>query len=84
LSQPDEVVHPLVPLAIVLEDMEKKKGRALTAEEVLAARDELPCIVMLAEHRDELEQDRGFRDIDPVNAWKEWQEYRMTIPGNEN
>ena len=76
------VIVPIPPLLVFFSHLEKKKGSELTEEEVIAARDDAPCISMKAEDRDELAESRGYTDIDPENAWLEWQNFRAASDAN--
>ncbi|RZK43122.1 MAG: hypothetical protein EOO57_00440 [Hymenobacter sp.] len=68
-------------LATLLLSAAQRAGRPLTETEVLGLRDEavvmaVPTSVALA-----LETQRGFPDIDPENAWPEWQVLRSQFGG---
>lgn len=76
LADDSLVVVALPSLGHFLLHMEKERGLPLIESEVLAAIDEAPAITMLAEHRDEFHESRGFADLDPDNIWEEWQEFR--------
>ena len=76
--------EPLVPVPIpalcaILLNAEKTLGRPLTEDEVLAIRDAMPCITMHVLDRAALEEKRGYRDIDPENAWEEWLQLRPSL-----
>jgi hypothetical protein len=75
---------PLIPVPIpalvaLLWNLERQKGEPLTEAEVLKARDGCACIMMPASIRDELAKKRGYADIDPENAWSEWQAARAEL-----
>jgi hypothetical protein len=73
LSEGDPlVIVPIPPLVTMLFRLEKDKGSPLTREEVLAARDSAVCMTMLASHRDQLAQRRGYDDVDLDRVWEEW------------
>jgi hypothetical protein len=80
--QPTAAEEPLVPvpipaLGIVLLNLEKEKGAALTEAEVLSARGKAVCMMMRLSHKEALDEKRGYRDIDPENVWVEWQAFRV-------
>jgi hypothetical protein len=57
---------------------ERKKGAPLTEAEALRIRDNAGVLV-LPDNGELLEFDRGYRDIDPINCWKEWQQARLEL-----
>jgi len=61
-------------LATVLLLYEQKKGSPLTEEELLAIVDTAPAILM--KRTDAAQLWGGEGDIDPENAWSDWQAYR--------
>jgi hypothetical protein len=73
---------PLVPvfsptLIDLLTIMEKQKGSPLTEEEVLELRDKGTCIMVRESMVPKMAEKRGYSDIDPKNAWEEWQARRQ-------
>ncbi len=70
---------PIPPLVTLLQNLERQKGSDLSEEEVLSARDTAVGMMMRRSHRDEVANKRGFPDIDPENAWAEWQVIRRTL-----
>jgi hypothetical protein len=82
-EEPANVEEPLVlvpvpALVSVLQALEEKKGAPLTEYEVWEAKQNAVCMAMPASHAVAFSQVRGYRDIDPENAWVEWQEIRAT------
>jgi hypothetical protein len=63
-------------LAATLLDRERKKGAPLTRTEVNRVRDEAPAILVSRATLKELRKRRGYEDIDPANAWTEFQVLR--------
>ncbi|MGC6160406.1 hypothetical protein [Enterobacter ludwigii] len=63
-------------LIIVLIDKEQGMGRELTRDEVESIRDDATAIRLPAEAAEEIIRERGYRDIDPENVWREWQAYK--------
>lgn len=66
-------------LASLLRRAELAKGSPLAEREVLEIRDNATAIVVTPEIAREMDQNRGYRDIDPDNCWIEWQELRQTF-----
>lgn len=60
-------------LIIVLIDKEQGMGRELTRDEVESIRDDATAIRLPAEAAEDIIRERGYRDIDPENVWREWQ-----------
>ena len=76
------VVPMFMPaLAHLLRQAEQAKGSPLTHAEVLQVRDNGACVMLRASAALELEEKRGFRDIDPENCWQEWQALRQALGG---
>jgi hypothetical protein len=78
--------QPLVPvfvppLASFLAMAERKKGSALTAEEVVSIRDKSPCIMMQAADAAAMSEKRGFVDVNPKNCWADWHRLRVQMVG---
>lgn len=55
---------------------EKNKGMPLTKEEVVRIRDNAVCITISSDRLKKLEDNRGYKDIDPENCWEEWLFYK--------
>jgi len=81
-SEPEEhlLLVPVPALVAILLNVERTKGAPLTEAEVLKLRDEASCIAMPIHARDAVAKERGYDDIDPENAWAEWQEARKMFP----
>ena len=78
--------EPLIPvfvpaLANVLALAEKNKGSPLSAAEVEAARDKSVCIMMPTLEAAEMDQSRGFIDVNPENCWADWHRLRAQMVG---
>lgn len=63
-------------LIVVLIDKEQEVGRELTREEVESIRDGATAIRLPAEAAEDMIRERGYRDINPENVWREWQAYK--------
>ncbi len=82
-AQADDWLHivPVPSLVATLLALEKEKGSPLTEAEVLEATDKAPSIVMPAHALAAVAEGRGYDDIDPENAWAEWQTIRPSLHG---
>ncbi len=74
-------IVPVPSLVASLLALEKEKGSPLTESEVLEATDKAPSIAMPAHALAAVAEDRGYDDIDPENAWVEWQTIRPSLYG---
>lgn len=81
MSTDDQQLLPVfVPaLCATLVNAEDKKGAPLTNEEVLRIRDDAPCIMMTPDVARQLDERRGYLDIDPENCWHDWQLLRREL-----
>jgi hypothetical protein len=68
---------PALVAALLL--AERKAGRSLTRREVESIRDQKLAMPMLPAGVQWLRNDRGYDDIDPGNAWGEWQKIRIAL-----
>ena len=77
----DEELVPVFmpPLATVLASIEKKNGKPLSEKEVLKIRDSAISIALRKSVVAQMDQHRGYRDIDPEKCWEEWCELRESI-----
>lgn len=64
-------------LAATLLDRERKKGSPLSRSEVIRIRDAAPTILVSPGALEELIKRRGYLDINPDDAWREWQQLRQ-------
>lgn len=46
---------------------------------MLDIRDSSQCMAMPLDVAEELAEERGYADIDPENAWDEWQSVRLEL-----
>jgi len=77
-----EFVPIFIPaLALLLRQAEEAKGSPLTRAEVLQVRDKGTCMMLRSSVALEMEEKRGFRDIDPEDCWEEWQTLREILAG---
>ena len=71
----DCVAVIMPPLAFILEHAERQKGEPLTEAEVNSVRDRAPAIQMNRADFAQWAASRP-RDIDPDDAWSQWQARR--------
>jgi len=77
MSNENVLIIPVPSLVATLLDRERAKGSPLTRSEVVNIRDECPCIAMTLDQLKQVEERRGYPDIDPEWAWEHWQEVRQ-------
>jgi hypothetical protein len=77
----DPIPVPVPPLANLLADAERRAGRRLTEDQVVAIRDAAVCIVLPREQAAQMELRRGFRDVSLENCWSDWQRLRVQLTG---
>lgn len=76
----DELVPvPIPALVALLLSLERQKGRPLTESEVWDARDRAVSMMMPVSVRNKMAESRGYADIDPEDAWAEWQAIRPSL-----
>jgi hypothetical protein len=85
-SSPDND-YPLIPvpipaLGVLLLNLEKK-GAPLSESEVFEARDKATCIMLPLSAKVQMDEKRGYRDIDPENVWVEWFPFKAEAQGSE-
>jgi hypothetical protein len=71
------IITPVPSLVATLLNRERAKGSPLTQSEVETIRDQIECIAMTPEQRAAVDERRGYMDIDPEQAWEEWQVARL-------
>lgn len=70
----DKTIITHIPsLVATLLNKERGKGSPLTREEVESIRDSSPAQVLTIAQREHLDKSREYEDIDPENAWDDWQ-----------
>jgi hypothetical protein len=70
-------------LVATLLNKERAKGSPLTREEVESIRDEAPARALTPEQRAAVDEKRGYDDIDPEDAWADWQSARIELQSLE-
>ncbi len=78
MQDSEESIVPVFipPLIGILVNIEKRKGSPLTEQEVIDTRDRAICMNMRVSHKLALEENRGYRDLDPEYIWTEWMSFR--------
>lgn len=78
-SKDDDVIVSMFmpPLLVVLQHAETAKGGPLTPAEVLKVRDDAAKVNVTKAEAGQIENKRGYRDVDPESVWKEWQVRRL-------
>ncbi len=72
-------IVPVPSLVATLLHAEQDKGVPLTEAEVLGIRDKCPSVAMTDEVLSKVVARRGYDDINPENAWEEWQAIRPSL-----
>ncbi|MGH3405346.1 MAG: hypothetical protein ACRDRJ_23005 [Streptosporangiaceae bacterium] len=70
-NDPDVVIVLVPALVIILRHAEDRKGSPLSESEVLAVRDNAPCIAMPRAEAANFIEARGYTDIDPRRCWED-------------
>jgi hypothetical protein len=84
VGQSEKLIPVFIPsLAALLLNREQSKGAPLTHEEVMSIRDNAACMMVPEGVAWELEQSRGYRDIDPGRCWEEWNVLRSELEEGE-
>jgi hypothetical protein len=73
------LIVPVPALVAVLLNKENEKGSALTETEVLEIRDNAVSIAMPVDVKEQIDESRGYTDIDPENVWEEWLVARLEL-----
>ncbi len=76
------MIVPVPALCVVLLSLENSLQRPLSEAEVLDALDKAACIAMPLSVWRQVEESRGYRDLDPENVWVEWQSLRPSLFGD--
>jgi hypothetical protein len=63
-------------LLTLFREAEQKSGSPLTFDEAKQIRNEALGVLVTQEVATKIETRRGFRDLDPINFWNDWQELR--------
>jgi hypothetical protein len=81
-SEDDDLLPTFIPaLVALLIRAEELNGSALTRNQVIAIRDNANCVMLPPSARAEIENGRGYQDIDPERCWEDWLVVRAQISG---
>lgn len=76
------ILYPVPSLVATLLNRERAKGSPLTEAEVIDIRDHCQVIAVTPDVAKEMDEARGYLDIDPEQCWDEWQRARKELIGN--
>ncbi|MCQ4314415.1 hypothetical protein NAV33_21360 [Pseudomonas stutzeri] len=76
-KEEDLVPTPIPALIIILLNKEREKGSPLTEAEVTGIRDNAVCMMLPASVKMQMEESRGYPDLNPEYAWEQWQTARL-------
>jgi hypothetical protein len=73
MSSDDDLVPVFMPaLVTLLISAEELNGSPLTRHQAIAIRDNANCVMLPPSAKAEIEQERGYPDIDPERYWEDW------------
>jgi hypothetical protein len=72
----DLVPHYMPSLLYMLQNSENTKGASLTKQEVLEIRNKAVFMKIAKSDKNKLDEQAGYKDIDPENCWEEWCAYK--------
>ena len=75
----DLIIYPMPSLVATLLNRERAKGSPLTEQEVIQIRDGCPSVAVPRDVARQIDESRGYLDIDPENCWEEWQRARKEL-----
>lgn len=73
---------PIPALGVLLINLEKQKGVPLSESEVIEVRDKAVCMMLPLSAKVQMDEKRGYRDIDLENVWEEWLAFKAEAQGN--
>jgi hypothetical protein len=77
---PSNLTLQYIPaLVALLLNLERKNGAPLTQAQVEAIRDQASVMAVPADAAKAVEEKRGYQDLDPRDAWREWQVARKEL-----
>ena len=80
MSSEDELVPVFTPaLVALLIQAEELNGSPLTPNQVMAIRDNAHCVMLPPSAKAEMEEERGYADIDPERCWEDWSIVRARL-----
>ena len=78
-DSPPLVIYCIPSLVSTLHEREREKGSPLTEEEVITIRNGCKALKVPETVAQAVDQERGYKDIDPLHCWEQWQTMRMHI-----
>jgi hypothetical protein len=77
---PSDLAYVFMPsLAAVLYASEEENGQPLTREQVEELTSQAVCMTMEHSDAQKFERERGYADLDPEQAWDQWQIVRRSV-----
>lgn len=81
MSSDDDLVPVFMPaLVTLLISAEELNGSPLTRNQAIAIRDNANCVMLPPSAKAEIEEERGYSDIDPERCWEDWLIVRAKLP----
>jgi hypothetical protein len=77
------IIIPVPSLIATLISGENRKGSPLTENEVNEIRNNCPSIAMTIDQYNKVSEARGYHDINPEQAWKQWSDYKLAISAQQ-
>ena len=77
------VIYPVPSLVATLLNRERAKGSPLTEDEVMQIRNTCTSIAVRSDVARKMDEQRGYKDIDPENCWEQWQQARKELAEDE-
>jgi hypothetical protein len=78
------IITHIPSLVATLLNRERAKGAPLTREEVESITDSSPAQVLTIAQREHLDRCREYEDINPEQAWEDWQIARLELQSVED
>jgi hypothetical protein len=73
MDSEDDLLPTFIPaLVALLIRAEELNGSPLTRNQVMAIRDNANCVMLPPSAKAEIEEERGYADIDPERCWEDW------------
>lgn len=80
MSEDEQLCLVFIPaLVAILLKAEKDKGIPLTEDEVLEIRGSSTCMAVKFSDALRMDEERGYPDIVPEDAWNEWRNVRNEV-----
>lgn len=70
---------PIPALIVILLNKERDKGAPLTEAEVIEIRDNAVCMILPTSVKMQMDDSRGYPDLDPEYVWEQWQTARLQL-----